>query len=154
MNNDTYIPQGINPHQGVEWQLMQAGQKKLALFALHLETLPIEFASNQSFATLDLCINRDYKPSGKQRQTKRRRGAKQLIFKIFYQPDALQQAQKLEQILMQCYQADGKITAEAERQIGALLGYESEDITVYLTWVEQFQQSLYLPENLPTLQKK
>ncbi len=142
MPDDIYIPQAVNPHQGLEWQLMQKGEKHIALFALHHETLPDEFAKNETFPSLTLeCIAHQ--------QKQRRRGAKQLIFKIFFNPAKQQDAQKLYQLLESCYQPDSKITPDIERKIGQLLGYKTEDIDAYLQWVQQFQNSLYLPKNMP-----
>ena len=146
MPDDIYIPQAVNPHQGLEWQLMQKGEKHIALFALHNETLPDDFTQSESFPSLTLeCIAHQQRRPNKQR----RRGAKQLIFKIFFTPDKQQDAQTLYQLLESCYQSDSKITPQIERKIGQLLGYKNEDIETYLQWVQQFQNSLYLPKNMP-----
>ncbi|MCH9844341.1 MAG: hypothetical protein K0U39_02425 [Alphaproteobacteria bacterium] len=150
MPDDIYIPQAVNPHQGLEWQLMQKGEKHIALFALHHETLPDEFAKDETFSSLTLeCIAHQQRGTKKRDTKKRRRGAKQLIFKIFFTPSKQQDAQKLYQLLESCYQSDSKITPDIERKIGQLLGYRDEDIKIYLQWVQQFQNSLYLPKNMP-----
>ncbi|MCH9853822.1 MAG: hypothetical protein K0U45_10025 [Alphaproteobacteria bacterium] len=143
MADDIYIPQAVNPHQGIEWQLMQKGDKNVALFALHRETLPDEFTKAETFPSLTLeCI-------AHQKPNKRRRGAKQLIFNIFFNPNHEQDAQILYHLLESCYQQTGKITPQIERRIGQILGYKDKDIETYLHWVQQFQNSLHLPKNMP-----
>ncbi len=144
MPDDIYIPQAVNPHQGLEWQLMQKGEKHVALFALHNESLPAEFANQETFSSLTLETIAPQNPA-----KQRRRGSKKLIFKIFFTADKTQDAKRLYQLLESCYQPDGKITPDIERRIGQLLGYKTDDIDGYLEWVEQFQNSLYLPKNMP-----
>ncbi len=156
MVQETYIPQGVNPHQGIEWQLMQKGQKQLALFALHHESLPDEFQSNHPFQQMLIecdAHESSRKQKNKKPNNKRRRGVKKLTFHIFFLANshAQKQAQKLADLLQECYQADGRITPEIEKEIGQLLGYTDKDIETYLAWVEQFQNSLYLPETMPKM---
>ena len=115
--HDTYIAEGVNPHEGREWQLLQSGEKPIALFALHQEKLPEAFAGKHDF--LEDVVEIETKNTHRQRQNNRR-GGKKLIFKIFAQKDQKQQVSELKSILHACYAPPhGRITPEYEAEIGS-----------------------------------
>ncbi len=137
MVDDTYIPEGVNPHQEKEWEMMQAETKPMALFALHNETIPQEFLKPHDFIekTLEITAHKV-----------RRRTTKPMIFKIFARQEHQDKIETLITLLQQCYQSDqGGITPQREDEIGKLLGYHEAQRAIYRKWVAQFKDSVYLP---------
>lgn len=110
MNLHDELPPGIGPHEGREYELMVAGQKRVAFFS---DIVPIEFVTNPSRLKLE------------------RIDHPELFGIIFYLKGFDDEASDLARLMLAALEARGE-EAELERKIGRLLGYAEADIEAYV----------------------
>ena len=131
------LPVGVGPHDGKELSLMLAGVKPVAMF---YDTVPecgvIPRQEFEPFVTSGRIMSKEV--------TFRRKSKAFVpaVFVFYAQPWALAEMVQLEEIHRWIYDGTCADDAKADMQIGRLLGYTHEEISVYLTWRTQMLASV------------
>lgn len=113
---NTKLPEGIGPHEGREFELMQDGAKDLALF---VELKPDGFESfveQSSFAAIEFVSPPKMGISV----------PVWIVWRLGFENEATQLREEYETATV------GDWSTDRERRIGRLLGYSSSDIEVYI----------------------
>jgi hypothetical protein len=112
------LPEGIGPHEGLEFDLMRAGRKAVALFyELEPEGLA-EISADPSFSCLRF-------------SAVQKRGISVPVWIVFHK-NAEVQAKQLKALVQQ--PPNGWKTAH-EREVGRILGYNEADIDAFIAHV-------------------
>jgi hypothetical protein len=121
---NTNLPEGVGPHEGREFELMQAGVKDLALF-VELKPDGLEsFVEQSEFAAVEFVSPPKMGISV----------PVWIVWRLGFENEATQLREEYETATV------GDWSTDRERRIGRLLGYSRSDIEVYIQHAEASQK--------------